>query len=82
MSECKLCKLGDPSITVRCYKCREVFHLHRSQLNQVEEGTVILGDCPGCGTVNCWMKLGDTVAKSGPVFDLGQPIIDLRGRRW
>lgn len=81
MTRCELCNQGDPSITVRCHKCRETFHLHRRQLNQVEEGTIILGDCPGCGTVNCWQKAEGKLAYSGPIIDWGQPIIDLRGSR-
>ena len=79
MSKCKLCQAGDPSVTVRCWDCQEVFHMHHSQYGQVPEGTVLMADCPKCGIVNCWRKavpLGVTV--SGPVFYYGQPIIDLR----
>jgi len=49
------------------------------------EGSVVMGDCPGCGVVNCWKKANGQLDYSGPVLDvfvsLGQPIMDLRRKR-
>ena len=81
MSECKLCQAGDPSITVVCWDCKEKFHIHQSQYAWVPEGTIIMGDCPSCGIVNCWQKAVTGVTVSGPVLYYGQPIIDLREKR-
>ena len=81
MGECELCKQGDRSITVRCHKCHGTFHVHKRQLDKVLVGTVILADCPNCGTVNCWIRFGNSLAKSGSVVYTGQPIQDLRGSR-
>lgn len=81
MSECELCKQGDPAITVRCWSCRGTFHLHKRQLDEIEEGDVILGDCPSCRAGNCWQKVRGKVAYLGPVIYSGQPILDLRGKR-
>lgn len=81
MSECQLCNQGDPAITVRCWSCRGSFHLHKRQLDEIEEGDVILGNCSKCRTINCWLKQGGTVVNSGPVIYSGQPILDLRGQR-
>ena len=81
MAECKLCEQGDPAITVRCHSCRETFHLHRCQLDMVPDETIILGNCPSCGTVNCFKKLQNTLGYSGPVFYSGEPITDLRRKR-
>lgn len=81
MKKCYLCEQGDPSVNVRCYKCQEVFHLHKSQLDLVSESTVIIGDCPSCGTPNCWTKRGNKVFYSGLVEYEGQLIIDMRSRR-
>ena len=81
MPGCKLCEAGDPSINVRCWSCREMFHLHKSQYEPVQEGTIIMGDCPSCGIVNCWEKAAKGVKTSGPVLYYGQPIIDLREKR-
>ena len=80
MSECYLCKQGDPSIPVRCWWCLRHFHLHRSQIDAAPEGATIIGDCPRCGVTNCWQKVGDTVVYSGPVIYQGEPILDLRGK--
>ena len=81
MSNCELCNQGDPSITVRCWNCRETFHLHKSQLDMAPEDTIVMGDCPGCGAVNCWMKAKGQLDYAGPVLYLGQPTFDLRGKR-
>ncbi|MBA7662857.1 hypothetical protein ES703_70890 [subsurface metagenome] len=81
MSECKLCQAGDPSINVMCWDCRGEFHIHQSQYGQVPEGTIIMADCPSCGIVNCWHKVGEGVAISGPVLYYGAPILDLREKR-
>ena len=78
MSECELCNQGDPSINVRCWCCRELFHLHRQQYDQVEEGTVILADCPRCGTTNCWIKTPQGIGYSGLVICADQEIEDMR----
>ena len=79
MSKCKLCQAGDPSINVRCWDCRKLFHIHQSQYGWVPEGTVILADCPSCGMVNCWHKLVEGVIMCpAPVLYYGAPIWDLR----
>ncbi|MBA7575865.1 hypothetical protein ES708_17701 [subsurface metagenome] len=81
MGECKLCQQGDPAITVRCHNCRQLFHLHQCQVDKAPEESIILGDCPSCQVVNCWMKHGGEVNFSGPVIYDGQPILNLRGKR-
>lgn len=81
MTNCELCRQGDPSVTVRCWKCEYIFHLHKRQLDMVEEGTIIMGDCPRCFAVNCWVKRGGLPDCSGPIIYVGQPIKDLRGKR-
>ncbi|MBA7572332.1 hypothetical protein ES708_14111 [subsurface metagenome] len=80
MSECKLCRQGDPSINVRCWSCRELFHIHQVQLDEIEEGDVVLVDCPSCGAGNCWLKRGKGVVFSGPVIYNRERIKDLRGK--
>jgi len=81
MSECELCNQGDPSITVKCWSCQGVFHLHQRQLGMVEEGVVIIGDCPDCGVPNCWVKRDNGVTSSGAILYRGESIVDLRGKR-
>ena len=81
MSECELCKQGDPSINVRCWLCRKTFHLHRRQLDMAEEGSIILGDCPNCKAINVWEKSRGRVVYSGAHAYLEGPVLDLRGRR-
>lgn len=81
MSKCDLCEQGDPSVNIQCYVCHETFHVHKRQLDMVPQGTVFMGDCPYCMTINCWTKRDDGVVSPGPVPDLGQPVIDLRGKR-
>jgi len=82
MAECELCNQGDPSINVRCWLCKELFHLHRRQLALVKDGVTILGDCPRCGTTNCWIKTHKGVAVSGPVIYQGfRSIEDMRGHK-
>ena len=81
MPECKLCQAGDPSVTVICWDCKGIFHIHRSQYGELPEGTFIMGDCPSCGIVNCWQKGITGVITSDPVLYYGQPILDLREKR-
>ena len=79
MSNCELCRQGDPAITVRCWYCRDTSHLHLSQLDLVRSGSIIMADCPACGVVNCFLKMGRRrVCYSGPVVHAGQTILDLR----
>lgn len=78
MRNCELCRQGDPSFTVRCCNCRTTFHVHKRQLDKVPEGSIVLGDCPGCGTTNCWQKTRGKITYSGPVSYNGQKILDLR----
>ncbi|MBA7624687.1 hypothetical protein ES703_32099 [subsurface metagenome] len=79
MAECELCNQGDPSINVRCWYCGKLSHLHHSQLDQVNEGEIVMTDCLECGATNCWVKAGKGVAVSGAVIYDGQPVTDLRG---
>ena len=81
MTDCKLCRQGDPSFDVRCFKCREAFHIHKRQLDAVADGDVVMADCPTCDAVNCWQKRHGKIARSGPVTYDGQPVLDLRKKR-
>lgn len=81
MAECELCKQGDPAINVRCWLCENLFHLHRCQLDGITEGVVVLGDCPKCGTINCWIKTHGGVAASRPVIYDGRSRENMRGER-
>ena len=78
MSECELCKQGDPATTVRCHSCKEYFHLHKCQYDQAEDESVVLADCPSCGAPNCFQKRRGQILYSGPVYYWGQTILDLR----
>jgi len=78
MSECPLCRQGDPAITVRCFNCKATFHVHKRQLDMAPEGSIVMGDCPTCKTTNCWHKRSGKLAYSGPVFYNGQQIEILR----
>ncbi len=81
MTECKLCQEGDQAITVRCWYCWKVFHLHVRQLNQAPADSSIMADCPCCGAVNCWELVSGEVRSSGPIVYDGEPIQDMRGKR-
>ncbi len=81
MSECQLCKKGDPAITVRCYQCRGLFHLHQSQLEHAPNNSLVMANCPNCNLINCWSLSGGKVSYSGPVYHTGQPVTDLRRKR-
>lgn len=79
MTECPLCRKGDPAIPVRCHNCRGSFHLHKSQLDMAADGDILMADCPSCQVVNCWQKYRGKIKFSGPVFfGFGQSIVDLR----
>lgn len=78
MSNCQLCRQGDPAFTVRCLNCKATFHVHKRQLDMAPEGSLVMGDCPSCGTTQCWQKRRGKVAYSGPAIYDGQPILDLR----
>ena len=80
MSECELCRQGDPAITVRCHNCRETFHIHQCQVDMAPADSLLMADCPRCRTINCWMKQQGKVKCSGLVVYYGQPIMDLRGK--
>ena len=77
---CKLCRQGDPAITVRCFVCETTFHIHKCQLDMVSEGSIFMGDCPSCGVINCWKKHKGKIKYSGTVIYDEQPIFDLRGK--
>ena len=81
MSDCELCDQGDPSITTRCWRCRELFHIHQSQVDMTSEGQILMADCPGCPAINCWQMRDGKVDYSGPIIYSGQPIVDLRKKR-
>jgi len=80
MRDCSLCRQRDPSFTVRCCNCRTTFHIHKRQLDMAPEGSIVMGDCPGCGTTNCWQNRRGKIKFSGPVIWNGEPILDLRGK--
>jgi len=79
MTDCKLCRKGDPAFNIRCSKCREVFHIHKRQLDLANDGEIVMADCPTCSAKNCWQKRHGKIAYSGPVVYYGQRVVDLRG---
>ncbi len=78
MSKCPLCLEGDPAITVRCFYCRGLFHLHQRQLEHAPDNSTVMAKCPNCNLINCWDWAGGKVSYSGPVYATGQPVTDLR----
>jgi len=81
MTDCNLCAQGDIAIPVSCHNCQGSFHVHSSQLALVADETIVVADCPDCGAVCCWWKLGAKLFYCGPVVYMNQEIVDLRGKR-
>ena len=81
MSYCELCEAGDPSINVRCRKCRETFHFHRRQLEMAPLAGIIMGDCPSCGRTNYFIRWHSRLTPIRKPPWKNSIVLDLRGRR-
>ena len=60
---CRPCESVADGVTLRCWNCKQVGHIHSPIWRQAETGDMIRVVCPNCVTLNIVAKPGERIPK-------------------
>ena len=69
VKHCQPCYISADGVTLRCWNCKQVGHIHSPIWREAEPGDMVRVICPGCITRNIVAKPGERVAKGARLVE-------------
>ena len=66
---CQPCHIAEDGVTLRCWNCKQVCHIHSPIWRNAEPGDFVRVICPGCVTRNICRKPKAQIAKGARLVD-------------
>ena len=55
-TDCDLCKDVPGALTLRCFDCKQISHIHNGRMRDSRGGDTVAIECPNCHAVNAVRK--------------------------